>query len=74
MKLDGEISKYVHISQGVAEICGSSPTLLNTFIVNMITAETAKQGVRVGKYMVPGLMLADDFGGYQDHQADCMKK
>ena len=43
--LDGEISKYVDILQGVAQGCGLSPNIFEVYINDMIVAvEAAKQG------------------------------
>ena len=64
--LDGEISKYVDILQGVAQGCTSSPNLFRVYINDMIlivAVEAAKQGVTVREGTVSGLMLADDFVG-----------
>ena len=64
MMLDGEISKYFDILQGVAQGCTLSPTLFKVFINDLILAiESAQQGVKVGDDMVSGLMFADDFVG-----------
>ena len=60
--LDGEISKYVDILQGVAQGCTLSPNLFKVYINDMIVAvEAASQGVTVGEDTVSGLMFADDF-------------
>lgn len=60
--LDGEISNYVDILQGVAQGCTLSPNLFKVYINDMIVAvEAAKQGVPVGDDTVSGLMFADDF-------------
>ena len=49
MMLDGEISKYFDILQGVAQGCTLSPTLFKVFINDLILAiESAQQGVKVG--------------------------
>ena len=64
MMLDGEISKYFDILQGVAQGCTLSPTLFKVFINDLILAiESAQQGVKVGNDMVSGLMFADYFVG-----------
>ena len=67
--LDGEISKYVDILQGVAQGCTSSPNLFRVYINDMIlivAVEAAKQGVTVGEDTMSGLMFADDFVGILD--------
>ena len=47
--LDGEISKFVDISEGVAQECSLSPDLLKVYVSGMIVAiEAAKQGLRYG--------------------------
>ena len=61
--LDGDISKYVHILQGVAQGCTSSLNLFEVYIYDIVAVEAAKQGVTVGENTVSGLMLADDFVG-----------
>ena len=64
MMLDGEISKYFDILQGVAQGCTLSPTLFRVFINDLTLAiESAQQGVKVGDDMASGLMFADDFVG-----------
>ena len=67
--LDGEISKYVDILQGVAQGCTSSPNLFRVYINDMIlivAVEAAKQGVTVGEDTMSGLMFADDFVGISE--------
>ena len=67
--LDGEISKYLDILQGVAQGCTSSPTLFKVSINDLIVVlESAQQGVKVGDDMVSGLMFADDFVGISGEQ------
>ena len=64
MMLDGEMSRYFDILQGVAQGCTLSPTLFKVFINDLILAiESAQQGVKVGDDMVSGLMFAADFVG-----------
>ena len=65
--LDGEISKYVDILQGVAQRCTLSPTLFKVYINDMIIAvEAARRGVTVGEDTVLGLMFANDFVGISE--------
>ena len=65
--LDGEISKYVDILQGVAQGCTMSPTLFKIYINDLIRAvEAVRQGVQVGGKSVSGLMFADDFVGVSE--------
>ena len=66
--LDGEISKYVDILQGVAQGCTLSPNLLFKGDINdmMVAIEAAKQGVTMGEDTVLGLMFADDFVGISE--------
>ena len=62
--LDGEISKYVGVLQGVVQGCTLSPNLFKCILNGMIVAvEAAKQGVMVGEDTVSGLMFADGFVG-----------
>ena len=47
--LDGELSNYVDILQGVAQGCTLSPNLLKTYVNDMIIAvEAAKAGSHGG--------------------------
>ena len=56
--LDGELSKYLDILQGVAQGCTLSPNLFKVvYINNMLVAVEAKQGVTVGEDTVSGLMF-----------------
>ena len=65
--LDGEISNYVDVLQGVAQACTLSPFLFKIYMNEMIVAvEAAKQGVTVGDNTVSGLMFADDFVGISE--------
>ena len=65
--LDGEISKYVDILEGVAQGCTLSPNLFKVYINDMIVAvEAAKQGVTMREDTVSGLMFADDFVGISE--------
>ena len=62
--LDGEISKYADIFQGVAQGCTLPPNLVKMYINDLIVAVgAARQGVTVGKDTVSGLVFADDFVG-----------
>lgn len=65
--LDGEVSKYVDILQGVAQGCTMSPTLFKVFINDLIRAvEAVGQGAPVGEDSVSGLTFADDFVGISE--------
>ena len=65
--LDGEISNYVDILQGVAQGRTLLPNSFKVYINDMIVAvEAAKQGVTVGEGEVSGLMFADDFVGISE--------
>ena len=65
--LDGEISNYVDILQGVAQGCTLSPNLFKVHTNDMIVAvEAAKQGATVGEETVSGLMFMDDFVGISE--------
>lgn len=60
--LDGEMSKYTHILQRVAQACTLSPNLFKVYIYGTpISVEAAKQGVTMGEDNVSELMFADDF-------------
>ena len=60
--LDGEISKYADILQGVAQGCTPSPNILKVNSSDMIVAaEATKQGVTMGEDTVSGLMFANGF-------------
>ena len=65
--LDGEISKYVDVLQGVAQGCTMPPNLFKICINDLIVAvEPARQGVPVGEDAVSGLMFEDDFVGISE--------
>ena len=65
--LDGELSKYVDILQGVAQGCTLSLNMFKVYINDIIVAvEAAKQGVTMGEDPVSGLMFADDFVGISE--------
>ena len=73
--LDGEISKYVDILQGVAQGCTLSLNLFKVYINDIVAVEATKQGVTMGEDTWSGLMFADDFVGiYQKHPKDCRNK
>ena len=73
--LDGEISKYVDVLQGVAQGCTLSPNAFKVYINDMIlTFEVAKQGVTVGEDTLSGLMFADDFAGIAESPKGCRNK
>ena len=65
--LDGEISNYVDILQGVVQGRTLSPNLLKVYIRDMIVAvEAVTQGVTMGEVTMSGLMFADDFVGISE--------
>ena len=65
--LDGEISEYVDILQGVAQGCAPSPIIFKVYINDMIVAvEAAKQGATIEEHTVSGLMHADDCVGMSE--------
>ena len=65
--LDGEISKYVDVLQGVAQGCTLSPNIFKVYINDMIVAvEAANQEVTMGEDTVSGLMFAGDFVGISE--------
>ena len=65
--LDGEISKYDDILQGVAQRCTPSPNIFKVHINDVIVAvKAAKQGVTIGEDTVSGFMFADDFVGISE--------
>ena len=75
LMLDGEISKYVVIVQGVAQGCTLAPNLFNICIDDLIVAvEAAKQGVTVGEDTVSELMIADDFVGISETSEGLQKQ
>ena len=76
--LDGEISKYVVLLQGVAQGCTLSPNIFNIYIIYIyiyiyiyikdlaVAVEAPKQGATVGEDRLSGLMFADYFVGISD--------
>ena len=73
--LGGVISKYVDVSQGVAQGCTQSPNIFKVYINCMIVAvEAAKQGVTMGEDTVSGLMFADDFAGISEKPEGLQKQ
>ena len=69
--LDGAISKYVDILQGVTQGCTLSPNILEVYINDMIVeVEAKKQGVTIGEDAVSGLMFADNFVGISKRPKD----
>ena len=60
--LDGEISKYIGIVQGVAQECTLSPNRFKVYIDDMIVSvEAANQRVTMAEHTMSGLMFADGF-------------
>ena len=73
--LDGEISKYVDILQGVAQGCTLSPNLFKVYVNEMVVAvEAAKQEVTTGEDTVSGLIFADDFVGISETRKGLQKQ
>ena len=74
--LDGEISKYVDIVQGVVQGCTLSPNLFKVYTNDMIVAvEAANQGVTMGEDTASGLMFADfTWWAYQKHPKGCRNR
>ena len=65
--LDGELSKFFKIEQGVPQGCTLSPTLSQVFINDLLkVVEAVGQGVDVGERSVSGMLFADDFVGMSD--------
>ena len=65
--LDGKISQYVDVLQGVAQGCTLSPNLFKVCTNGMIVAvEATKQGVTMREDTVSGLMFADDSVGISE--------
>ena len=60
--LDGKISKYVDILEGVAQACTLSPNIFKVYINDTIVAvEAPKQGITIVEDTVSGLMFAEVF-------------
>ena len=67
LMLDGELSKFFNIEQGVPQGCTLPPTLFQVFINDLLkVVEAVGQGVVVGKPSVSGMLFADDFVGMSD--------
>ena len=65
--LDGELSKFLNIEQGVPQGCTFSPTLFQVFINDLLkVVKAVGQGVDVGESSVSGMLFADDFVGISD--------
>ena len=54
------------ILQGVAQGCTLSPHYIQYISDTIVAVEAAKHGVTVGKDIVSGLMVADDFMGISE--------
>ena len=73
--LDGELSKYIDILQGIAQGCILSPNLFKVCINVMTVAfEEAKQGIKMGEDTVSGLMSADYFVGIEETPEGLQKR
>ncbi|CAB1108810.1 unnamed protein product [Ectocarpus sp. CCAP 1310/34] len=67
--LDGELSKFVDIEQGVTQGCALSPTLFQVFINDLLeVVEAVRKGVNVGdtETSVSRMLFADDVVGMSD--------
>ncbi|CAB1121568.1 unnamed protein product [Ectocarpus sp. CCAP 1310/34] len=67
--LDGELSKFFDIEQGVPQGCTLFPTLFQVFINDLLNVvEAVRKGVKVGdtETSVSGMLFADDFVGMSD--------
>jgi len=62
VRIDGELSGYCIIGQGVRQGCPLSPLLLNLYIQYVINKalEDIQEGVKVGGVLIPAIRFADD--------------
>lgn len=73
--LDGELSEFFNILQGLPQGCTLSPTPFQVFHDKMLNiVEAVVQGVKVGKSEVSGLSYADDFVGVSDTREGLQKQ
>ncbi|CAB1107013.1 unnamed protein product [Ectocarpus sp. CCAP 1310/34] len=64
--LDGELSQFFDIEQGVPQGCTLSPILFQVFMNDLLeVVEAVRKGVKVGDTAtsVLGMLSADDFVG-----------
>jgi len=62
VRIDGELSGYCIIGQGVRQGCPLSPLLFNLYIQYVINEalEDIQEKVKVGGVLIPAIRLADD--------------
>ena len=62
VRIDGELSGYCIIGQGVRQECPLSPLLFNLYIQYVINEalEDIQEKVKVGGVLIPAIRLADD--------------
>jgi len=64
VRIDGELSGYCIIGQGVRQECSLSPLLFNLYIQYVINEALedihVQEGVKVGGVLIPAIRFADD--------------